>query len=60
MHYVGYCIKSFAVVSAVGFPDILNYIMHPLSNKYIQEIKAAVSQILTILLIFYFYLIRVQ
>ena len=38
MHYVGYCIKSFVVVSAVGFPDILNYIMHPLSNKYIQKI----------------------
>ena len=33
MHYVGYCIKSFVVVSAVGFPDILHYIMHPLSNK---------------------------
>ena len=38
MHYVGYCIKSFVVVSAVGFPDILHYIMHPLSNKYNQEI----------------------
>ena len=40
MHYVGYCIKSFVADSAVGFPDILNYIMHPLSNKYIQEIIA--------------------
>ena len=24
--------------SAVGFPDILYYIMHPLNNEYIQEI----------------------
>ena len=36
MHYVGYYIKSFVAVSAVGFPDILNYIMNPVSNKYIQ------------------------
>ena len=40
MHYVGYCIKSFVAVSAVSFPDILLYIMHPFSNKYIQEIIA--------------------
>ena len=40
MHCVGYCIKSFVADSAVGFPDILNYTMHPLSNKYIQEIIA--------------------
>ena len=40
MHYVGYCIKSFVAVSAVGFPDILLYIMHPFSNKYTQEIIA--------------------
>ena len=33
MHYVGYCIKSFVADSAVSFPDILNYIMHPLSNN---------------------------
>ena len=26
--------------SVMGFPDILNYIMHPLSDKYIQEIIA--------------------
>ena len=38
MHFVGYCIKCFVAVSAVGFPDILLCIMHPLSNKYIQEI----------------------
>ena len=36
MHYVGYYIKSFVAVSAVGFPDILNYIMHLASDKYIQ------------------------
>ena len=32
--------QKFRGDSAVGFPDILNYIMHPLSNKYIQEIIA--------------------
>ena len=54
MHYVGYCIKSFVVVSAVGFPDILNYIMHPLSNKYIQKIIA--GKLYMIILLRYSYI----
>ena len=49
MHYVGYCIKSFVVVSAMGFPDILNYIMHPLNNKYSQEIIAGKEYIVILL-----------